>query len=116
MKVIGYEWRLREVMASRGLFSTTKLIPLLKERGIELSSSQVYRLAADKPERLNMHVLAALMDILDCSSDDLIQRVPLGEAVATGTDGDTSPDRTASSLRERGIRPRRMTVPTPPDA
>ena len=116
MKMIGYEWRLREVMASKGMFSTTKLIPLLKERGIDLSSSQVYRLAAEKPERLNLHVLTALMDILGCTSDDLIQLVSLGEAVATGTDGDTTPDRTASSLRERGIKPRRMTIHTPPDA
>ena len=36
MKVIGYEWRLREVMASAGIFSTTKLIPLLQDRGYRL--------------------------------------------------------------------------------
>lgn len=52
MRVIGYEWRLREIMASKGMFSTTKLVPLLAERGIHLSTSQVYRLAAEKPERL----------------------------------------------------------------
>lgn len=43
MKVIGYEWKLRQVMAAAGMFSTTKLIPELEARGIHLSASQVYR-------------------------------------------------------------------------
>ena len=49
MRVIGYEWRLREVMAASGIFATSKLVPLLRERGIELSASQIYRLATEKP-------------------------------------------------------------------
>jgi len=40
---VGYEWKLRELMALRGLFTTTQLGPLLAERGIELSASQVHR-------------------------------------------------------------------------
>ncbi len=31
MRLIGFEWRLREVMAAAGMFSTTKLVPLLEE-------------------------------------------------------------------------------------
>lgn len=111
MRVIGYEWRLREVMAAKGMFSTTKLIPLLAERGIHLSTSQVYRLAAEKPERLNMHVLVALMDIFDCTADELIERVEMGVAAANGTDGEPAEDRSASSvLREKGLRPRRAEI------
>jgi DNA-binding Xre family transcriptional regulator len=113
MNVLGYEWRLREVMAAAGMFSTTKLIPLLKERGITLSTSQVYRLAAEKPERLNMHVLVALMDILDCTADDLVRRVELGAAAtpseATGTDGGSEPSGT-SVLREKNLRPKRAQI------
>ena len=60
MRLIGFEWRLREVMAAAGMFSTTKLVPLLEERGVYLSTSQVYRLAAEKPERMNMQALVAL--------------------------------------------------------
>lgn len=37
---LGYRWRLREVMATRGLWSTTELAPLLVERGIVLSSTR----------------------------------------------------------------------------
>ena len=41
---VSYQWRLREVMAAHGMFATTDLVPLLSERGIELSASQVHRL------------------------------------------------------------------------
>jgi hypothetical protein len=50
---VGYRWRLRELMATRGLFNTTPLAPLLAERGIELSASQVHRLVTGTPERLS---------------------------------------------------------------
>jgi DNA-binding Xre family transcriptional regulator len=112
MKVIGYEWRLRQMMAAAGMFSTTKLVPLLHERGIELSTSQVYRLAAEKPERLNMHVLVALMDIFECTADDLVRRVEMGVAAgqaATGTD-DGAAQSGSSVLRQKGLRPRRAEI------
>ena len=69
---LDYAWKLREVMATRGLFQTTHLRPRLAERGIGLSDSQVYRLVTDKPERLNLKVLMALLDILGCQMADLI--------------------------------------------
>jgi DNA-binding Xre family transcriptional regulator len=70
---LDYRWKLREVMATRGLFQTTHLRPQLAERGINLSDSQVYRLVADTPERLNLKVLMALLDILDCRMEELIE-------------------------------------------
>lgn len=72
---LDYRWHLREVMATRGLFQTTDLIPLLAERGIELSASQTYRLVTERPERLSMRTLMALLDILGCAMDDLIEPV-----------------------------------------
>lgn len=69
---VGYDWQLRQVMAAHGLFSTTDLHPLLVERGVELSAAQVYRLVTQPPERLNMQVLAAVCDALDCTPNDLI--------------------------------------------
>ena len=44
---VDYEWRLRLLMAERGLFHTSELAPLLAERGVELSDSQVWRRASD---------------------------------------------------------------------
>ncbi|MFJ2258601.1 helix-turn-helix domain-containing protein [Streptomyces sp. NPDC087844] len=72
---LDYHWHLRKVMADRGMFSTTDLIPPLAERGISLSSSQVYRLVVERPERLSLKILMALLDILDCAMDDLIEPI-----------------------------------------
>ncbi|HVA75735.1 MAG TPA: helix-turn-helix transcriptional regulator [Acidimicrobiales bacterium] len=72
---LDYRWNLRQVMASREMFATTDLIPALAARGIRLSSSQVYRLVVERPERLSLKVLMALLDILDCTMADLIEPV-----------------------------------------
>jgi DNA-binding Xre family transcriptional regulator len=89
---LDYRWNLRTVMAGRGMFATTDLIPLLADRGITLSSSQVYRLVVERPERLSLKILMALLDILDCMMDDLIEPVAApgaaqrpGKAAAGGT-------------------------------
>src|SRR5712691_1487919 len=71
-RTASYQWRLRQVMADRGMFTTTGLVPLLAERGITLSASQVHRLVTGTPERLSLPVLAALCDILDVTPADLI--------------------------------------------
>jgi DNA-binding Xre family transcriptional regulator len=84
---LDYAWKLREVMATRGLFQTTHLRPRLAERGIRLSDSQVYRLVTDKPERLNLKVLMALLDILRCQMDDLIVPVAAPAARAKNSAG-----------------------------
>ena len=70
---VSYRWRLRELMAARGMWATTDLAPLLEERGITLSSAQVYRLVAQTPERLSLTILAALCDALGCTATELIE-------------------------------------------
>jgi hypothetical protein len=45
---VSYQWRLREVMAAAGLFNASDLEPLLAERGITLSSVQVWRLVTPR--------------------------------------------------------------------
>ena len=69
---VGYTWRLREVMAQRRVFTATELVPLLRERGVDLSASQVHRLVSGTPERLSLQVLSALCDILSCTPADLV--------------------------------------------
>lgn len=71
-RAIGYTWRLREIMASQGVFTATELVPLLHERDINLSASQVHRLVSGIPERLSLQVLSALCDILACTPTDLV--------------------------------------------
>jgi DNA-binding Xre family transcriptional regulator len=75
---LDYRWHLRQVMADRGMFATTDLIEPLAARGIRLSSSQVYRLVVERPERLSLKILMALLDILDCSMTELIEPVAAG--------------------------------------
>jgi DNA-binding Xre family transcriptional regulator len=83
---VSYQWRLREVMAAHGMFTVTELVPLLRDRGIDLSASQVHRLASGTPERLSLPVLAALCDIFSCSPADLIAtRAQDAAARKTGT-------------------------------
>src|SRR6202451_1282181 len=70
---LDYRWNLRQVMGSRDMFQTTDLAPLLAERGIDLSSSQVYRLVIERPERLSLKGLMALLDPLGCRMEALIE-------------------------------------------
>ena len=98
-----YQWRLRQVMAERGMFTATGLVPHLAERGITLSASQVHRLVTGTPERLSLPVLAALCDILDVTPADLIVTSAgnITAARKTGTDG-------RAALSQAGdLRPRR---------
>lgn len=102
---LDYQWHLRQMMASRGMFSTTDLIDPLKKRDIELSSSQVYRLVVERPERLSLKILMALLDILDCRMEDLIEPVATPvkarKAKAAGADagvGDLRPKSARISL------------------
>jgi DNA-binding Xre family transcriptional regulator len=100
---LGYRWHLRQVMAARGMFSTTDLIAPLAERGIKLSSSQVYRLVVERPERLSLKILMALLDILDCTMTDLIEPVAI--------DGQAKKSKAAGGEAGIGsLRPRRARI------
>ena len=69
---VDYTWRLAELMAARGMHNSTQLIPLLAERGIQLSRPQVYRVVYQRPERISLQMMAALCDILGCGVEDLV--------------------------------------------
>jgi len=73
IKKMGIRWNLRKLMAAAEMFLTTDLVPLLAERGIQLSREQVFRLVTQPPQRLSMDTLAALCDILGCTPNDLIE-------------------------------------------
>jgi DNA-binding Xre family transcriptional regulator len=77
---LDYRWHLRQVMARREMFATTDLIEPLEARGITLSASQVYRLVVERPERLSLKILMALLDILDCDMEELIEPVEVAAA------------------------------------
>lgn len=101
-QLLGYRWRLRQVMASREMFATTDLLGPLAERGIRLSSSQVYRLVVDRPERLSLKILMALLDIFDCTMDDLIE--PVAAALATKSKAAAGGETGLGALRPKPAR------------
>ncbi|HEY6791792.1 MAG TPA: helix-turn-helix transcriptional regulator [Trebonia sp.] len=102
---LDYKWHLRQVMAGRGMFATTDLIGPLAQRKIRLSSSQVYRLVAERPERLSLKVLMALLDILDCSLEDLIE-----PAAEPGTEGGRKKKAAGAEAGVGELRPRRARI------
>lgn len=102
---LDYRWNLRELMARQDMYLTTHLRPKLAERGIHLSDSQVYRLVVDTPERLSLKTLVALIDILGCSMEELIEPVatrqqPRKRKVA----GESHTDGKLGSLRPKRAR------------
>jgi DNA-binding Xre family transcriptional regulator len=100
---VGYHWHLRRVMAERGMFATSDLVPHLAERGVKLSREQVYRLVAHVPERLSLTTLAALCDILGCAPGDLVEPYRTGRKA--------SPSRVTPS--DPPPRPRRARIAPP---
>jgi DNA-binding Xre family transcriptional regulator len=104
---VDYNWHLRRLMAERGMFNTTSLRPLLAQRGVELSASQVYRLVTEKPERLSVPTLIALVDILGCAMDELIEIVPAdnrAKKAAGGRPRPKTPMRTSDIGSHRPVR------------
>lgn len=108
---VDYHWHLRQMMAAHNMWKTTDLAPLLRDRGINLSAAQVYRLVTDKPERLPLRTLAALCDIFDCTPTELIE--PFVEAT-----GKKAASATALTSRSRpaegpgGFRPKPARIVT----
>jgi DNA-binding Xre family transcriptional regulator len=87
IKKMGHQWHLRRLMAEKGMFQTTDLVPLLAERGITLSREQVFRLVTQSPQRLSMDTLVALCDILDCTPNDLIEPQVVNQPVRKAASG-----------------------------
>jgi DNA-binding Xre family transcriptional regulator len=103
---LGYRWNLRLLMAKAGIYATSDLVPLLAERGVVLSATQVYRLVTQDPERLNLNILMALCDILGCTPNDLIEPVAATPAKKQAAGAGTQ----ASVSSLKGRRPRRAVI------
>ena len=106
---VDYTWRLAELMAARGMHNSTDLIPLLVERGIELSRPQVYRVVHQRPERVSLQMMAALCDIFGCGVEDLIT---VTATDVRGKKAATAAKSSAPNVIEinKSVRPRRARV------
>ena len=108
---VSYTWRLAELMAARGMHNSTELIPLLVERGIQLSRPQVYRVVHQRPERVSLQLIAALCDILSCGVDDLltVNATDVRRRKASSS-SPTAPGPNVVELN-KAVRPRRVDIP-----
>ena len=90
-------------MVQSPLLARCQATATLVARGIRLSSSQVYRLVVERPERLSLKILMALLDILDCSMGELIEPVAAGGS-ARKTKAATGGDAGIGALRPKRAR------------
>lgn len=114
------DWQLLVVMAQRKVRKITDLQKRLSDYGCEISTQQLGRVAAARPERLNMDLLEGLINVLDCDVSDLIRVVESQDA-----GNDSTPDTTASAPARKKVatKPKRVrtsvsvesaSVPAPP--
>src|SRR6266508_812127 len=106
------EWRLRELMAGKGLFSAVQLQQALAGHGVTLGASQAHELLTRAPRQPHMMVLFALCGVLDCTLADLWV---VGQAAATPAEGQgparcRSRERRRRPARPRGSRSRRSAL------
>jgi DNA-binding Xre family transcriptional regulator len=85
-------WRLRELMAAKGLFSAVQLQQALGEQGVKIGPSQAHELMTRAPRQPRMEVLFALCQILECVLGDLwvldqAATPPAAERIAAGARG-----------------------------
>ena len=67
-----YQWRVKEYMARAGMRNSRDLVEPLRDRGITLSESQIYRLVSQDPDRIAFKVLVALADIFELDLGPLV--------------------------------------------
>lgn len=99
-----YAWNLAELMARNAMHNSTDLAPHLANRGIALSSAQIWRLVTQRPERLSLPLLAALCDIFHCTPAELITVTAHDAAVKKAVNQVVDLNATASHARPRRAR------------
>ncbi|MFD1953184.1 helix-turn-helix domain-containing protein [Paenibacillus thailandensis] len=71
------EWRLRQVMAERGIWTGAELIRLMEEKaGYSLSAPSISLLLSNAPKQVKADTMDALCTALDCNPSDLWRHKP----------------------------------------
>lgn len=70
-------WRLRQIMAERGVWTGAELARLLKDKaGYELSAPSISALLRGRPKQMKTDTLDALCTALGCKPGDLWEHAP----------------------------------------
>lgn len=71
------EWKLRQVMASRGVWSGAELGRLMEQKaGYKLSAPSISALLTEAPRQVKAQTMDALCTALDCTPSDLWHHTP----------------------------------------
>ena len=65
-------WRVRVMMAERGVRSVSQLARLLSDSGVEISTVQLGRMIDGNTQYIKKEVIEGLMNVLDCDLGDLV--------------------------------------------
>ena len=94
---ITYTWRVREIMARRGVHTAKDLAELLHERGITLTANAVWRIVTGSPAWKPQATLALVIRSRRASSAPRVQapwkRRPSLSSASTRSSPPASPDR-----------------------
>ena len=78
------KWRLRQVMAERGIWSGAELGRLMEQKaGYKLSAPSISALLTEEPRQVKTQTMDALCTALDCNPSDLWHHTP--SVIETGT-------------------------------
>lgn len=71
------QWKLRQVMASRGIWSGAELGRLMEQKaGYKLSAPSISALLTEEPRQVKAQTMDALCTALGCTPADLWQHTP----------------------------------------
>jgi putative transcriptional regulator len=71
------KWRLRQVMADRGIWTGAELGRLMEQKaGYKLSAPSLSALLTEEPRQVKTHTMDALCTALSCTPSDLWQHTP----------------------------------------
>jgi DNA-binding Xre family transcriptional regulator len=104
---VAFEWRLRRVMAERGVWTGAELSRLLLDKaGYRLTAPSISDLVNHPPRQIKLETLDALCTALDCSPADLLVHTPSRRVVHASKEAGTD-------VASRGHQSRRHRPPPP---
>lgn len=100
------KWRLRQVMADRGIWSGAELGRLMEQKaGYKLSAPSLSALLTEQPKQMKAQTMDALCTALDCTPADLWQHTSSLIQVEVLEPGEQEPPKVANDIPKRSLPP-----------
>jgi putative transcriptional regulator len=100
------KWRLRQVMAERGIWSGAELGRLMEQKaGFSLSAPSISALLTEQPRQMKAQTMDGLCTALDCTPTDLWQHTPSFIQATKGEQSEQDPPQAANDTPRRILPP-----------